>query len=191
MPVRKPVYMSATGVLADIASSDYITGSYTRNFGVVGQSGFAADTYLAGSFIPFITPPIIGSTYELSFDCTKSNLGIAPPTISLRIGTVGGVADSARNVFTFGAGTLLADSGLFSVIATFKSVGSGTSAVLQATASLLNNMTTTGLSNGIKCVPVTSAGFDSTAAGLGIGASYNAGTAAAHTVKLVNARLIF
>lgn len=161
------------------------------NQSVSSQTGFATDTYLVGSDVPFPAGmPIVGTTYRLIFDVTKTNVGTAAPTITIRIGTAGSTADSARCTIAFGAGTAAVDSGLFEVICDFRTVGGSTSAVLQAVSRLTSNLTTTGLSNAVKAKPVTSSGFDSTVGSSRIGASYNGGTSAAHTIQLVRAELI-
>ena len=151
---------------------------------------FATDIYLAGSFIVFPFTPQVGTTYKLIFDVTKSAAGTATPILTIRTGTAGSTADTSRCAFTFGAGTAAADTGLFEAIVVFRSVGGTTSAVIQGITRLTSNLTTTGLSNAKKAIPVTSGGFDSTTASLGIGASYNGGTSASHTVQLVHAELV-
>jgi hypothetical protein len=156
---------------------------------VTAQSGFASDTYLTGSFLTFPSTPQVGTTYKLIFDVTKTAAGTAAPTITIRLGTVGSIADTARCVIPFAAGTAAVDSGLFEVICTFRTVGSGTTAVIQSIAKLTNNLTTTGLSNSVKAKQITSGGFNSTIPNLGIGASYNGGTSASHTIQLVHAEL--
>jgi hypothetical protein len=187
----------------------YVSGAWTGVTGAVGPSGavgatgatgpglvtvastssvtgFAADTYLAGSFKAFPAAPVVGTTYRLMFDVTKTAAGLATPIITIRTGTTG---TTARLTFTFGAGTAVVDNGVFTVLVTFRTVGSGTTAVLTGFAQLVNNLTTTGLSNAAKARSVTSAGFDSTTASLGIGCSYNGGASASHTVTLVRAEV--
>lgn len=124
------------------------------------------------------------------FDVTKTAAGTATPIITIRTGTLGTTSDTARCAFTFGSGTAVVDTGIFEVICTFRTVGSGTTAVIQGISKLVSNLTTTGISNAKKAVVVTSSGFDSTTASLGIGASYNGGTSASHTVQLVRAELV-
>lgn len=165
-------------------------GGIKKNQSVSSQTGFSSDTYLTGSFIVFPSAPKVGTTYKLVFDVTKTAAGTATPIINIRLGTAGSTADTARCTLTFGAGTAVADTGLFEVRCTFRTVGSGTSGVLQAISRLVSNLTTTGLSNAKKAVLATSSGFDTTVSGLGIGASYNGGTSAAHTIQLVRAELV-
>ena len=153
-------------------------------------TGFASDTYLSGSFVVFPVTPVIGTTYKLIFDVTKTSAGTATPIITIRVGTSGTISDTSRLTFTFGAGTAAVDTGIFEVIVSFRTVGTGTTAVLQGISRLTNNLTTTGLSNAVKVKVSTSAGFDSTVSNLGIGASYNGGTSASHTITLVRSEII-
>lgn len=161
------------------------------NQAVTSQTGFASDTYLVGSSVAFPSgSPYVGSIYRLTFDVTKTAAGTATPILTLRIGTAGTTADTAICTFTFGAGTAAVDTGIIEVIAMFRTVGAGTTAVLQGDARLTSNLTTTGLSNAVKALKVTSAGFNSTTAGLIVGCSYNGGASAAHTIQLVRAELM-
>jgi hypothetical protein len=160
------------------------------NTSVAAQGpGFATDTYLTGSFIVLPAPPKIGTKYKLRFDVSKTAAGTATPIVQVRVGTAGTTSDTSRNSFTFSAGTAATDVGTFEVVVAFRSVGSGTSAVLQGRCSL-TSQATTGISSLIKNVQTTSGGFDSTVAGLGIGVSVNGGTSAAWTVQLVEAELL-
>ena len=177
--VTKKIQMSALGVELKNAS--------TTSQG----AGFASDTYLTGSNITLPTGgAIVGTTYKLTFDVTKTAAGVATPVIIVRIGTLGTTGDAAICTFTFGAGTAAIDVGIFEVICTFRTVGSGTSAVLQGISRLTSNLTTTGLSNAKKSVSVTSSGFNSTTAGLIVGASFNGGASASMTIQLVRAELV-
>jgi hypothetical protein len=150
-------------------------------------STFAADTYLAGSFIKFPRLPKVTTTYTCEFDVTKTGAGTATPIVTVRLGTAGSTSDTARNTFTFNAGTANADSGKFKVVVSFRTVGSGTSAITQAVCSLIKGATaTTGIINLVgQTLAVTSGGFDSTVANLGIGVSLNGGTSASWTVTQV------
>lgn len=172
--------------LATLHSDGYV------NYSTASQaSGFAADTYLTGSNIMLPSgSPYVGSLYHLIFDVVKTGAGTATPIITVRYGTAGSTSDTARVTFTFGAGTAAADTGVFDLFLLFRTVGSGTAAVLQGQARLTSNLTTTGLSNAVKALQVTSGGFDSTPASSIIGASYNGGASASHTVQMVRAELI-
>lgn len=170
----------------DVETSHEITETASTS----SVTGFATDTYLAGSYLKFPFSPIVGTTYKLTFDVTKTAAGTATPIITIRTGTLGTTGDTARNTFTFGAGTAAADTGIFEVMVVFRTVGATTTAVTQSIAKLTNNLTITGISNAVKARTSTSSGFNSTTAALGIGASYNGGASASHTVTLVKAEIV-
>lgn len=177
------------GSVADLAEGNrrLLANASTAQQG----AGFASDTYLTGSSIAIPSGyPIVGSTYKLRFGVTKTAAGTAAPVLTVRIGTAGTTADAAILTFTFGAGTGVADTGFIEVEAAFRTVGSGTSAVLAGLCRLTSNLTTTGLSNAVKALQVVSSGFNSTTANAIIGASWNGGTSASHTVQLVRSELI-
>jgi hypothetical protein len=162
---------------------------------VTPAAGFAADTYLVGSAVAIPNGKLkAGSKYRLQFHVTKTAAGLATPIVTLRIGTLGTVADSAKLVFTFAAGSAAIDTGIFELTITFNAVGSGTTAVVEGVCELRKNTITaaglvaTAVAN-ITLTPAASAGFDSTVSGLIIGASYNGGASAVHTVRNVWARL--
>lgn len=154
-------------------------------------AGFSSDTYLTGSNVAIPAGyPVVGTTYKLTLSVTKTAAGTATPTLTVRVGTAGSTADSSRCAFTWGAGTAAADTGIVDVLCTFRTVGSGTSAVLQGMANIRNVLASTGLTNVTKTVVTTGGGFDSTVSSLIIGASWNGGASASHTVQLVRAELI-
>jgi hypothetical protein len=161
-----------------------------QNRSVAAQgAGFASDTYLTGSSI--LIPnglPKVGTKYQCRFAVSKTAAGTATPIIQIRIGTAGSTADTSRCSFTFGAGTAVADTGAFVATGVFRTVGSGTSAVLQGLCQL-DALATTGFSSTSKSVLATSGGFDSTVANSIIGLSVNGGTSASWTVQLVDAEL--
>lgn len=161
------------------------------NQSVAVQTGFAADTYLTGSQIGIPSGlPRVATLYRCQFDIVKTAAGVAAAVLTLRIGTAGTTADAARNVFTFAAQTAAVDAGTLDVVALFRTVGSGASAVLQGTAQIRHNNAATGLTTvNADTQIVTSAGFDSTVAGSIIGLSVNGGAAAAWTIQLVNSEL--
>jgi hypothetical protein len=186
--------MAASGTNKKVTLADFTAGirSILANASTAAQgAGFATDTYLTGSNIAIPSGyPIVGTTYKLIFDVTKTAAGTVAPILQVRIGTAGTTADASICSFTFGAGTAAVDTGVFEAVCTFRTVGSGTSAVLQGITRLVSNLTTTGLSNAVKSKSTTSAGFNSTTASSIIGASYNGGTSASHTIQLVRAELI-
>lgn len=155
-------------------------------------AGFAADTYLVGSSVAIPATGLrAGSRYHLVFDVAKTAAGTATPILTIRFGTAGSVADTSRCAMTWTAGTAAADEGWFEVWATFRTVGSGTSAVIQCMGLVSHRLTTTGLINaGANArIKTTGGGFDSTVASSIIGTSVNGGTSAAWTITLVQAEL--
>jgi opacity protein-like surface antigen len=172
----------------------YVVGTATpglENCSTASQTGFSSDTYLTGSNILLpVGAPLVGTTYRLTFDITKTGAGTATPICQLRFGTAGTTADTSRVTFTWGAGTAAADVAKVTIDATFRSVGSGTSAVLVGAARLTNNLASTGFTTVLKNIVTVSSGFDSTVANSYIGASWNGGASAAHTVQMVQAELL-
>lgn len=155
------------------------------------QTGFAADTYLVGSNISVPSNlPVVGTAYKLVFDVTKTNVGTATPIITIRYGTAGSVADTSRCSFTFGAGSAAVDTAIITILVVFRTVGSGASAVMQGSAFAQNILASTGWTTVVKAVVTTGGGFDSTVANSIIGASYNGGASAAHTIQLVRSELV-
>jgi hypothetical protein len=154
--------------------------------------GFNADTYVTGSSIPIPSTGMqAGTRYHALLDVTKTGAGTAVPTINVRFGTAGAVGDTSRCLLTLTAGTAAADTGTFEVWATFRSVGSGSSAVIQCMGQVRHRLTTTGLINAgaVGTYMTTGGGFDSTVANSIIGLSINGGTSASWTVTLFQAEL--
>jgi hypothetical protein len=154
-------------------------------------AGFATDTYLTGSSIAIPNGSLqAGARYRCIFNVVKTAAGTATPIINVRIGTAGTTADTSRGTLTHSAQTAVADEGTFEVFVTFRSVGSGTSAVIQSLSRLNHRLSVTGLGTGVgEPELATSAGFNSTTSGLIIGLSVNGGTSASWTVQLVQAEL--
>lgn len=159
------------------------------NASVAEQTGFSSDTYLAGSSLALPTGLIrVTTNLFWRFDVVKTAAGSATPIIIIRFGTAGAIGDTARVTFTFSAGTAASDRGIIEVCANFRTVGSGTSAVLAGSAQLDHQLATTGLNStttGMQTLAVTSGGFDSTVADSKIGLSVNGGSSAAWTITTV------
>lgn len=173
-------------------STPAVAGLPKYNQSVAQQgAGFATDTYLTGSSIAIPSAALkVGSRYHLIFNVSKTAAGTATPILYVRIGTNGSTIDTARLTFTFLAGTAVADIGTFEVWLTFRTVGAGTSTIVQGTAQARHKLSITGLQNQPgTTLMVTSGGFDSTVANSVIGVSVNGGTSAAWTVQLVQAEL--
>lgn len=188
---------SATKRWASIDENGHITKyPYTLTAASVAtvSAAYAADTYLAGSgvTIPSAGDFAVAEQYICRFDMTKTAAGTAAFVITVRMGTLGTVSDAAILTFTFGAGTAAADTGLFEVLVTFQTVGSGTSAVIQGAASCIHHLAATGLvstgASGVGIILGTSAGFNSTTPTV-IGLSVNGGASFSGTNTIVQARL--
>lgn len=158
-------------------------------------AGFAADTYLAGSACVIPATSGLGSlkagtVYRCRVYVSKTAAGTVAPVFTVRVGTLATTGDTAAVAVTFGAQTAIADTGLFEVFATFRSVGSGTAAVVQGIGVLQHQLATTGLSTTAtnSFFSVTGAGFNSSAATF-VGLSINGGTSAAWTIPMVQAEL--
>ena len=158
------------------------------NSSTANQTGFAADTYLTGSSILIPAQrPKIGTRFRAKFDMAKTAAGTAPPIVTLRYGNAASTADTALLTFTFSAGTAATDTGVFEIEAVYRSVGSGTAAVL-AGRCRLNSQPTTGLSSLLKAVAATSAGHDSTTSSY-LGVSFNGGASFSGTNVMVSAEM--
>jgi hypothetical protein len=157
------------------------------------SAGYATDTYLAGSAIVIPAAGLwkVGTIYRCRFDMAKAaTASTATPIITVRLGTAGSTGDTTGTLaFTFGAGTNAADTGVFTVEISFRTIGSGTSAVIAGNAGLTSNLTATGLSNVVKAVAGVSSGFNSTTPTT-IGVSFNGGTTFSGTCTLVTAELL-
>lgn len=153
--------------------------------------GFAVDTYVAGSEIAIPAGALqAGSRYRLVLDVSKTAAGTTTPILRLRFGTAGTLADAALAALTFPSQTAAADDGRFSIDVTFRSVGSGTSAVVQMVAALTHSLSASGLASSPGPVRrAASSGFNSALAGAVIGLSINGGASAAWTISLVQASL--
>ena len=164
-----------------------------HNASVAAQGpGFASDTYLVGSSCAIPAGQLQAKAkYRCRFNVVKTAAGVATPIINVRVGTAGSTADTSRGTLTFSAQTAVVDEGVFEIECVFRTVGSGTSAVLQSLARLAHRLSITGLGVGVsEPEVVTSGGFDSTVAGLIVGLSVNGGASAAWTVQLVSAELV-
>ena len=166
------------------------------NSSVSSQSPAAVDVYLAGSNVVVAAGDFKAKgQYRCVFDIVKS-AGTGIIVLSLRIGTTGTVAsDTARITFTFpAAGTSVADTGTMEVIVNWRTVGSGTSAIVSGQCrAQKNTITAAGLwgttSAALTIVGTVSGGFASNTA-TNIGLSFNGSTAFAGTITTIQATLL-
>jgi hypothetical protein len=194
---RIPVGADGTSLMA--AASAALGVKYAlatlSNRNVSNNTGFAADQYLVGSSIPMgAGGPIVGTRYKLVFDMVKTAAGAAALAVTVRYGTAGSTADAALLTFTFPVGTALADSGTFEVDVVFRTIGSGTSAVVAGICRLKHNLAQTGLATstavGFTQLAVVSSGFNSTPANSLLGVSVNGGTSFSGTNTVAAAECI-
>jgi hypothetical protein len=189
-----PTAAGATGYTVRSGGTNFTSyPAQLINSSVTSQSPSTADVYLAGSNIVVTAGDFQAKgQYKCVFDMTKS-AGTGAIVITLRAGVNGTTADAAIQTYTFGAGTSVADTGIFEVIATWRTVGSGTSAVIQGICRGTHLLATTGLFNNaagwvVIGSPSPSAGFASTTF-TNIGLSFNGSTAFAGTTQVVQAQL--
>jgi hypothetical protein len=145
-------------------------------------------TYLTGSAIT--TDNIqAGTVITWTISVRKTNAGTAAPAWTVRFGTNASTSDATLLSFTGAAQTAAVDTGIITIQCTFRTVGSGTSAVLVGHYSLVHQLDSTGLSTGNGGAFATSAGFDSTTANSFLGVTVNSGASAAWTVNQVNVKI--
>lgn len=180
------IVISAGGLQIGPQAGGALFNSSTASQG----AGFATDTYVTGSNILIPAQrPRIGTKFRCSFDVSKTAAGVATPIVQLRYGTNASTADTSLCSFTFSAGTAATDVASFEIYGVYRSVGSGTSAVVQGRCTAISQPTT-GNTSLIHAVQTTSAGHDSTTASTYLGVSFNGGTSYSGTIQLVEAELV-
>jgi hypothetical protein len=145
----------------------------------------AADTYLTGSNITVGGRLKAASVFRWRVSMTKTAAGTAAPVWSVRYGTNGSTADTARNTFTGTAQTAATDTGWVDLecnVRTYSATG-----VVQCTLAMQHVNTTTGLMNiaQIRIFSSTSAAFDLTGGTLIVGLSVNPGASGVWTITQV------
>ena len=177
------------------AATTYAFGYDTQfNASVTNQTGFAADTYLIGSAIAIPNSSLRAkSRYRLRFAMTKTAAGVAALVVTVRFGTNGTVADTALLTFTSPTTqTAHIDTATFDLEISFRTVGSGTAAVISGWLTAGKDNTTANRGHFLVAQYVAqgvSAGFDSTVSNSIIGVSYNGGAAYSGTCSIVDATL--
>ena len=191
----QPVSIAAgwTGTLADSRITSATTWNNKSrlqyNNSTATQAIAAATiTYLTGSNITTANIQA-GTVVTWTVSVTKTAAGTAAPLFSVRFGTTSTTADAIILNFTGNAQTAIADTGEVTIQCTFRTVGSGTSAVLVGHYKLVHVLPTTGLSTGNGGVFATSSGFNSTTASSFLGLTLNTGAASAWTVNQVNVKI--
>jgi hypothetical protein len=160
-----------------------------HNAAVTNQTTGATDVYITNSNIIIPNGRLQAKTkmrWEVTI--TKSTAGTGTPTFNVRIGTAGTTSDTSRLLFTWpAANTAVADEMKVEIIATWRTVGSGTTAVIEGNLSAWHRLTTTGFGGTAlgQYIPLNtlSSGFDSTTSNLIAGLSVNPGTSGAWTIR--------
>ncbi len=187
-PVTNLPYKTTTLALATYARNK----SGLHNASTSIQSPAAnTDVLMAGSTIAIPAGALkAGTKFKCEMSITKGAAGTGTPTVNIRFGTAGTVADTSRCLFTWpAANTAVADEMKLTIMGKFNSVGSGTSAVIEGMMIAEHELTTTGFggtglgSNII--VNTTGGGFDSTVASSILSVSINGGTASAWSIRQV------
>ena len=157
------------------------------------SAGYASETYLAGSCVTIDTGTWrVGTNYYCLFDMVKTGAGTAAFSIAVKMGTLGTTGDATILTLAFAVGTAVIDTGLFEVYLNFRTVGSGTSAVVQGTAICKHHLAATGLittgASGVGIIIGTSSGFNSTTQ-TKLGLTVNGGSSFSGTNTLVQTQL--
>jgi hypothetical protein len=158
--------------------------------GGAAVTGFAADTYLAGSGTDTKVAGRlqVGTWFHCRFRVVKTAAGVAAPVIIIRAGTLGTTSDAAVCTLTFAAQTGVIDQGEFDIEGNFNAVGA--SAVVSGSGRLSHGLATTGLNVTATNSFITAVGssFDSSLV-TRVGVSVNGGTSAAWTISNVQSEL--
>lgn len=181
---------SANGYLSSTDWSTFNNKSRLQYNNSTGTQAITANTvtYLTGSAITTANIKA-GTVVTWNISVTKTAAGTATPIFTVRFGTTSSTSDSTLLTFTGAAQTAAIDTGMFTIQCTFRTVGSGTSAVLVGHYTLVHQLATTGLSVGQGGAFATSAGFNSTTASSFLGVTVNSGASAAWTVNQVNVKI--
>lgn len=151
----------------------------------------AADTYLTGSALAIPAHGLqAGTVFKWRFAATKTAAGIATPVWTVRVGTNGTTADTARITLTGVAQTAAVDAAFIELTAILRTIGA--SGVMAGILCMNHHAGATGFANSGNgnVLQATSAGFDTTVANLIVGVSVNPGAAGVWTHQIVKAELL-
>jgi hypothetical protein len=173
------------------ADGRVLTLAGIKNFNTTDVVANAADTYLTGSALTIPSHGLqAGTMFRWRLAMTKTAAGTAAPVWVVRIGTLGTVADAAILTFTQVAlQTAAADTGVVTIEAILRNVGAA--GVLAGSLDMHHVLAATGFSTlTMNVMQVTSAGFDTTPAGLIVGVSINPGASGVWTHQCVKAEMV-
>jgi hypothetical protein len=162
---------------------------YYGNGNTADVAANAADTYLTGSNLIIAGKIQAATVIRWRFSYTKTAAGVATPIFTVRVGTAGSVADTARLTFTFAAQTAATDTGYSELDLIFRAIGATGS--VQAVMTLEHKSTTSGFAAAaqIQILQALSAAFDLTVANLIIGVSCNPGTSGVWTFQTISSTM--
>ena len=185
------VVMDRTGVFTSYANTGVIKSSaqtgWLFNSNTANVTGFAADTYVAGSSILIPTQNFkTGTGYRCRISITKTAAGVATLTATLRVGALASTADSSYFAFNLSAQTAATDTTLLTY--DFMTRSTGASAALVAHLSSISQPTT-GFSTLLKGANGTNTSDITAWPGKYIGVSLNGGASASFTVNMVQAEI--
>jgi lysophospholipase L1-like esterase len=185
-----PVNESGTTKRMTLSQIDAYVGPFRRTL-TTPQTISAADTYITDSRLVLPQSRMqAGVVYRARIVVTKTAAGTGSAVINIRVGTAGTTGDTARLTYSLPAQTGAADVGFIEVQCTFRVVGA--SAVVNCWTRFDHNLASTGWANATRGFQgeATSATFDSTAANMGIGVSFNSGSGVTGTVTQCYAELV-
>src|SRR5215475_4751858 len=146
--------------------------------------------YLSGSAIT-VPPGLVrvGTCFTWWFAMSKTGAGTAAPVWTVRVGTAGTTADTARLTFTGVLQTAAADNGAAMIQVVIRSTGA--SGVAEGFYRLDHLLAATGLANIATDVKqVTSGAYDTTVANSIYGIVVNTGASAVWTIQHVSAQAV-
>lgn len=150
--------------------------------------GASTTAYLTGSLLAVPSGGLnVGTTFTWKITMSKTAAGTVANSFSVRVGTAGTTADTARLTFTMGTETAVADTAVVTITATVRSVSS--TSTWAGNYQMSHNLTATGFDNASasKATNVTSGTFDDTTSGLKVGLSITTGASYSLTVQQVQA----
>lgn len=163
-----------------------------KNWNTADVVANAADTYLTGSALAVPAHGLqVGTTFKWRMFFSKTAAGTVAPIWRVRIGTLGTTGDAAILTFTGVAQTAAVDNAFVEITAILRSTGAA--GVLAGGLSLQKAaVTAVGITNTVGGLVLqnTSAGFNTTTAGLIVGVTVNPGTAGVWTHQLVKAEML-
>lgn len=168
------------------------SGSAVYNATTTTQAITGADTYLTNSSITWAGNAKAGTVVRWRMMFSKTAASTAVPAWSIRFGTAGTTADTARISFTGATQTAAVDTAHIDVYVLCHATGAGATTVVAAGFMQAHTAGTTGFQNDEVpvCRQVESAAFDSTAGGTVVGISVNPGASAVWTVRSLWAEMV-